>query len=150
MPRPERVFTLRELTRLLGLTPKRAGQLRRLGLLRGDVAGYRFRELVSARAASALLEGGATVKIWNDLGARHDAFDAADARSLIDTVRVIAREINFGPTAVIVADDTTYGMLRMLETLLEGVCDVRPFRDAERNAAEQWLRTMPIRPRIES
>src|SRR6266545_2038007 len=62
MPRPERVFTLRELTRLLRLTPKRAGQLRRLGLLSGDVAGYRFRELVSARAASALLEGGATVR----------------------------------------------------------------------------------------
>jgi tetratricopeptide (TPR) repeat protein len=62
MSRPERVFTLRELTRLLRLTPKRAGQLKRLGLLRGDAAGYRFRELVAARAASALLEGGATVR----------------------------------------------------------------------------------------
>jgi len=62
MPRPERVFTLRELTRLLRLTPKRAGQLKRLGLLRSDAAGYRFRELVAARSASALLEGGATVR----------------------------------------------------------------------------------------
>ena len=78
------------------------------------------------------------------------AFNAADVRSLIVIVRVMVRETGFGPTAVIVADDTMYGMMRMLETLLEGVCDVRPFRDAERNAAEQWLRTMPIRPRIES
>ena len=93
--------------------------------------GISYRELIDATLATA-------------------AFDAADVRSLIDTVRVLVREIDFGPTAVIVADDTTYGMLRMLETLLEGVCDVRPFRHAERNAAEQWLRTVPIRPRIES
>src|SRR3989304_5719624 len=53
MARPERVFTLRELTRLLRLTPKRAGQLKRLGLLRGDAAGYRFRELVAGRAGPA-------------------------------------------------------------------------------------------------
>jgi len=57
---PERIFTLRELTRLLRLTPKRLAQLRRLGLLREEGTGYRFRELVAARAAAALLEGGAT------------------------------------------------------------------------------------------
>jgi hypothetical protein len=39
MPRPERVFTLRELTRLLRLTPKRASQLRRLGLLGAEAGG---------------------------------------------------------------------------------------------------------------
>src|SRR5262249_23949050 len=44
------------------LTPKRAGQLKRLGLVRSDATGYRFRELVAARVASALLEGGATVR----------------------------------------------------------------------------------------
>lgn len=94
-------------------------------------AGIPYRELIDATRATA-------------------AFDAADVRSFVDTARVIVRETDFGPTAVIVADDMTYGMLRMIEALLEGVCDVRPFRAAERNAAEQWLRTMPIRPRIES
>src|SRR6266702_2681146 len=59
---PERIFTLRDLTRLLRLTPKRLAQLRRLGLLREEGTGYRFRELVAARAAAALLEGGATVR----------------------------------------------------------------------------------------
>ena len=62
MPQPERIFTLRELTRLLRLTPKRAAQLKRLGLLRADTAGYRFRDIVAARAAASLLGEGATVR----------------------------------------------------------------------------------------
>ena len=62
MPQPERIFTLRELTRLLRLTPKRAAQLKRLGLLRADRAGYRFRDIVAARAAASLLGEGATVR----------------------------------------------------------------------------------------
>jgi tetratricopeptide (TPR) repeat protein len=61
MSRPERIFTLRELTRLLRLTPKRLSQLRRLGLLHAE-GGYHFRELVAARVAAGLLEGGATVR----------------------------------------------------------------------------------------
>jgi tetratricopeptide (TPR) repeat protein len=56
------VFSLRELTRLLRLSPKRRSQLRRLGLLRDDPGGLRFRELVSARAAAQLLESGASVR----------------------------------------------------------------------------------------
>jgi tetratricopeptide (TPR) repeat protein len=58
---PERIFGEREVTRLLGLTARRAGQLRRLGLLSRE-GGYTFRELVSLRAASALLDSGATVR----------------------------------------------------------------------------------------
>ena len=60
-PQPERVYGLRELTRILTLTPKRAAQLRRLELLRGD-AGYTFRDLLALRAASALLDAGASVR----------------------------------------------------------------------------------------
>jgi len=56
------VFSLRELTRLLRLSPKRRSQLKRLGLLRDDLRGVRFRELVSARAAAHLLESGASVR----------------------------------------------------------------------------------------
>jgi tetratricopeptide (TPR) repeat protein len=58
---PEQVYGLRELTRILTLTPKRAAQLRRLNLLRGD-AGYSFRDLLALRAASALLDAGASVR----------------------------------------------------------------------------------------
>ena len=56
------MFTLRELTRLLRLSPKRRSQLLRLGLLRDDPGGLRFRELVSVRAAANLLESGASVR----------------------------------------------------------------------------------------
>ncbi len=59
---PERVFTLRELTRLLKLGPRRAAQLRRLGLLGAEGQGYRFREVVACRVAAGLIEAGATVR----------------------------------------------------------------------------------------
>ena len=61
MSQPERIYGFRELTRILTLTPRRAGQLRRLELLRGD-SGYTFRDLLALRAASALLDAGASVR----------------------------------------------------------------------------------------
>src|SRR5919198_1996180 len=60
-PQPERIYGMRELTRILTLTPKRAAQLRRLELLRGE-SGYTFRDLLALRAASALLDAGASVR----------------------------------------------------------------------------------------
>ena len=61
----ERIYGLRELTRILNLTPKRLSQLRRLDLLK-DAAGYTFRDLLAARAASALLDAGASVRQIRD------------------------------------------------------------------------------------
>lgn len=57
-------FTDRELARLLGLTPRRAEQLRRLGLLHpAESPGrYAFREVVSLRVANDLLDRGLTVR----------------------------------------------------------------------------------------
>jgi tetratricopeptide (TPR) repeat protein len=57
----ERIYGLRELTRILSLTPKRTAQLKRLELLRGD-GGYTFRDLLALKAASALLDAGASVR----------------------------------------------------------------------------------------
>ncbi|HEU5322900.1 MAG TPA: tetratricopeptide repeat protein, partial [Methylomirabilota bacterium] len=54
-------YGMRELTRILTLTPKRTAQLRRLQLLHGD-AGYTFRDLLALRAAAALLDAGASVR----------------------------------------------------------------------------------------
>lgn len=58
------VFTDRDVSRLLALTPRRAAQLRRLGLLHpADRSGsYSFREVVSLRVAKTLLEQGLTVR----------------------------------------------------------------------------------------
>ena len=52
---------MRELTRILTLTPRRIGQLKRLDLLRGE-SGYTFRDLLALRAAGALLDAGASVR----------------------------------------------------------------------------------------
>ncbi|HVG78896.1 MAG TPA: tetratricopeptide repeat protein [Patescibacteria group bacterium] len=57
----ERIYGMRELTRILTLTPRRTGQLRRLGLLHGG-SGYTFRDLLALRAAGALLDAGASVR----------------------------------------------------------------------------------------
>ncbi len=56
------LITHREVVRLLRLTPRRSAQLKRLGLLKPDGTGYRFRELVGLRIATDLLGSGATVR----------------------------------------------------------------------------------------
>jgi tetratricopeptide (TPR) repeat protein len=61
----ERIYGLRELTRILTLTPRRAAQLTRLALLHGKT-GYTFRELLALRAAAALLDAGASVRQIRD------------------------------------------------------------------------------------
>jgi tetratricopeptide (TPR) repeat protein len=64
MTAPGWSFTEREVVRLLALTPRRAVQLRRLGLLhppeRPDR--YAFRDLVALRVARTLLDQGVTVR----------------------------------------------------------------------------------------
>ncbi len=59
---PEWFLSEREVISLLGLTAKRVAQLRRLGLLKPEGEGYRFREIVGVRVARELLAGGATVR----------------------------------------------------------------------------------------
>jgi len=146
MPKPERVFTLRELTRLLRLTPKRAGQLKRLGLLRSDAAGYSFRELVAARAASALLEDGATVrKVRGALdGARRLAPDAdmplAELRLVVQDQRIVVEQdsLRLDPLTGQVLLDFESGDLERetRESLLMGM--VRPLIPPS-DAAEIWF-----------
>ena len=59
MSQPERIYGYRELTRILTLTPRRAGQLRRLELLRGE-SGYTFRDLLALAARSARIQRSST------------------------------------------------------------------------------------------
>jgi tetratricopeptide (TPR) repeat protein len=60
-PLAERIYGFRELNRILSLTPRRVGQLRRLELLRRD-GRYAFRDLLGLKAAAALLDAGASVR----------------------------------------------------------------------------------------
>jgi len=134
---PERVFTLRELTRLLRLTARRAAQLRRLGLLRADGEGYRFRDLVACRVGATLLEAGATVRGVREAleGARRLAPDAeaplAELRLRVEGRRVVMEQ----------------GRLRFDARTGQGLLD---FSEAElaREAAESlsWGRVRPLTP----
>ena len=104
MDSSERIYGLRELTRILNLTPKRLGQLRRLDLLR-DAAGYTFRDLLAARAASTLLDSGASVRqIREALVAlrRQDptlVHPLAEVRFVVDGGRLLAQSdrVRFDP-----------------------------------------------------
>jgi hypothetical protein len=70
------------------------------------------------------------------------AFSAAEVRQVVNLLRDLGHHNALGPTAVITGNDISYGMMRMLEMLVEDVCDVRPFRD--RDAAEKWLNAIPM------
>jgi hypothetical protein len=52
--------------------------------------------------------------------------EAIDASTAVASFS-LGRQGALGPTAIVVADDLTYGMLRMLQTLVEDVCSIRPF-----------------------
>lgn len=68
-------------------------------------------------------------------------FGAAEVHQIVERLRELGENSALGPTAVVVGNDVSYGIVRMLEVLVEDVCDVRPFRTE--TEAEEWLNTMP-------
>lgn len=62
---------------------------------------------------------------------------SAEVRNIVEILRGFERTAPLGPTAVLVADDASYGMLRVLEMLVDEVCHIRPFRRLDE--AERWL-----------
>lgn len=89
------------------------------------------------------IRGGLPYREFIDATRATAAISAADAQSIVETLRRLGRKGALGPTAVLVSNDVTYGMLRMIETLVGDVAAVRPFR--ERAEAEKWLAAAPIR-----
>jgi len=138
---PERVFSLREITRLLRLTPKRTAQLRRLGLVRAEDTGYRFRDLVAARVAAQLLGEGATVRRVREAleGARRLAPGAesplAELRLTLEGERIVVEQ------------DRRRFDVRTGQALLDF-----PVLELEREAQESlaWGRVRPLIPPTEA
>lgn len=99
------VLTEREVIRLLGVTPKRLAQLKRLGLLKSGGGGYRFRELVGFRTVLALLDSGATVRrirrAIEDLKRLLPESEAplSEFRVVVDSQRIFleSRNVRFDP-----------------------------------------------------
>jgi hypothetical protein len=86
-------------------------------------------------------EGGLSYAELIDARSATPTWSTTQAREIVKLLESLGRESRLGPTAVVVSSDFAFGMLRMLEILLEDVCIVRPFRDYD--AAEQWLRGSP-------
>jgi tetratricopeptide (TPR) repeat protein len=142
MAEAERIFGVREVTRLLRLTPKRAAQLRRLGVLSAG-GGYTFRHLVALRAAAELLDSGATVRqIRQALEAlkRQTRFPLTEMRFVVEGQRLLAQtdHVRFDPRSGQTVLDLDVGSLEkdVAATLAMGL--VRPL--APRAAqAETWF-----------
>jgi tetratricopeptide (TPR) repeat protein len=142
----ERIYGLAEIVRILTLSPKRAAQLRRLELLRAEGAGYTFRDLLALRAASALLDAGASVRqIRQALVAlrRQDPGleqPLAEVRLTVDGGRLIAQSdrVRFDPrTGQTVLDlETTDLAAAAAATLVTGL--VRPLSPPVEQA-ETWF-----------
>jgi hypothetical protein len=64
-------------------------------------------------------------------------YSPADVRVLVAWLRWLGERTRLGPTAVVVDSDLAYGMVRMVEILVQDVCLVKPFRD--KLDAELWL-----------
>jgi hypothetical protein len=65
------------------------------------------------------------------------SFTPAEIRKIVDLLRGMARQSKLGPSAILVSGDLAYGILRMIEALVEDVCDIKPFRDEA--TARAWL-----------
>ena len=63
-----------------------------------------------------------------------------DVRRIVRLLENLGRDGRLGPTAVVVASDFAYGLMRMLEILVERFCVIRPFRDFY--GAAGWLRQL--------
>jgi tetratricopeptide (TPR) repeat protein len=141
----ERIYGMRELTRILTLTPKRVGQMRRLGLLHGD-SGYTFRDLLALRAAGALLDSGASVRQMRQaldaLRSRNPGLEQplAEVRLLLEGGRLLAQSdrVKFEPrTGQTVLDlDTPSLEEEAAATLVTGL--VRPLAPPVEQA-ETWF-----------
>lgn len=140
-------LTQREVSRLLGLTPRRTDQLRRLGLLHpSDRPGrYSFREVVSLRVAHGLLEQGLTVRrIKKALAALRRLLPESDAplaecRVVVSGGEVLVERegVLLEPTGQVVMDFPVKELAEAArETVLRGL--VRPLLPPA-GEAEHWF-----------
>jgi hypothetical protein len=65
------------------------------------------------------------------------AFSTAEVRWIVDYLRGRRRINTLGRTAIVVRNETTFGMLRMLSILLEEVVETAVFRN--KVEAVEWL-----------
>jgi hypothetical protein len=80
--------------------------------------GLGYRELVDMRGAAV-------------------SWSPNEVDKIVALVQRMSLEVNFGATAVLVSTNSAFGIIRMLEILLDGTAEVKPFR--QEDEALQWL-----------
>ena len=85
--------------------------------------GLPYREFVEARGAGVQLS-------------------PADIRKIVDLLRSLKDGSKLGPTAIVVSTEYAFGLMRMLEMLVEDVCEIRVFRDER--VAREWLASRQV------
>src|SRR5208282_5618342 len=56
-------------------------------------------------------------------------FTPAEVRQIVELLRKMSEGSPLGRTAVLVSSDYAFGVMRMLEMLIDDVCQLKPFRD---------------------
>jgi hypothetical protein len=69
--------------------------------------------------------------------ARGAALTADDIQQIAELLREMNREGPLGSIAIIVSSDANLDLMRALEALVEGVCELKTFRDEA--SARAWL-----------
>jgi hypothetical protein len=64
-----------------------------------------------------------------------------EIREIVALLRRLGQESRLGPTAVLVSSDVAFGIMRMIEALLEDLCEVKPFWNE--GEAKEWLASRP-------
>jgi len=81
--------------------------------------------------------GGIAYKEFIDGRAAEVHWTAREAQKIVELIRRLAVESKVGPTAVLVSNDVSFGVMRMLEILIEDTAEVKPFRSEDE--ARAWL-----------
>src|SRR5512144_1248955 len=114
--------------------------VRRLLFIRAE--GFITLADIQAHLVEERFVGGLPYRELIDARGYRPAFSADDVREIVALLRRLGKDSRLGPTAIVVDTDDGFGMIRMLEILVEDVCAVRPFR--RQDEAEKWLAGFPV------
>jgi hypothetical protein len=62
---------------------------------------------------------------------------SSEVRQIVELLRTMGHQARMGPTAILVSSDLAFGLVRMVEMLVDDCCEVKPFRDEAE--ARAWL-----------
>jgi hypothetical protein len=80
----------------------------------------------------------------NDVSAVNPTIPTGDVRAIADLLRGFGPRLSGIPFAVVVASPVMFGLVRMIELMIDDVALIKPFRDHE--SARAWL----ANPHVES